>query len=95
MMNVIYGPARVVLRLPTNPNTSDVDIEKAIESVPSLQPGLRLHGHNPKTDQWPQVGTIGRVWREGREICQEAMIDPGAEIDMFPPVYVRFDVVSS
>ena len=93
-MSVIYGPAHVILRLPANPNASDVDIDKTIELVPSLQPGLRLPGHNPKTGLWPMVGTIVRVWREGREICQEATIDPGVEVDMFPSVYVRFDVVS-
>lgn len=57
-MNVIHGPARVILLVPTAPNASDLDIDKAIEFVPSLQPGLLLHGHNPKTGQWPVVGTI-------------------------------------
>ncbi len=93
-MNVIYGPARVILRLPMNSNASDADIDKAIELVPSLQPGLRLSGHNPKIGQWPMVGTIVRVWREGKQICQEATIDPGVEVDMFPQVYVQVDVVS-
>ena len=93
-MSVIYGPARVILRLPTKPDASDMDIEQAIEFVPTLQPGLRLYGHNQKTGLWSMVGTITRVWREGRDICQEATIDPGVEVDVFPPVYVRVDVVS-
>ena len=92
-MNVIQGTARVILRLATNPNASGADVDRAIELVPSLQPGLRLHGYNPKTGQWPQVGTITRVWREEKEICQEADLDPGVEVDMFPPVYIRVDVV--
>ncbi len=93
-MSVIYGPARVILRLSTDPNLSDADIDKTIELVPSLQPGLQLFGHNPQTGLWPVVGTITRVWREGREICQEATINPGAEVDMFQPMYVQVDVVS-
>ena len=93
-MSVTYGPACVILHLPTDPNASDADIDRAIELVPSLRPGLRLHGHDPRTGQWPIVGTITRVWREGREICQEATIDPGVEVAMFPPPYVRFDVMS-
>ena len=93
-MSLVYGSVRVILRLATNPNASHTNIDEAIELVPTLQPGVRLHGHDPRTGQWPQVGTITRVWREGREICQEADIDPGAQIDMFPPVYIRVDVIS-
>ncbi len=59
-MSVTYGPACVILHLPTDPNASDADIDRAIELVPSLRPGLRLHGHDPRTGQWPIVGTITR-----------------------------------
>jgi hypothetical protein len=93
-MNVIHGPARVILRLPTKPGASDADIDKAIEIVPSLQPGLSLYGHNPQTDQWSVVGKITRVWREGKQICQEAALNPDVVVDRFAPVYVQITAVA-
>jgi hypothetical protein len=69
-------------------------IDKMILGVPSLQPGLHLYGHDVQTGEVCPVGTILRIWREGREICQEVSIKAGAVVDDFPPVYVRVDIVS-
>lgn len=90
----IHGPAKVILRLPTNPQATESTIDKAILVVPSLQPGLHLYGHNAQTGEWSPVGTILRTWREEREICQEATVKAGVVVDDFPPVYMRVDVLS-
>lgn len=92
-MKLIHGPVRLILWLQESPTLSDADIERFIEHTPSLQPSLLLHGHNPKTGQWPVVGRITRVWRQGKSICQEAVIDSGVEIDKFAALYVRIEVL--
>ena len=84
-MNVIIvGPARVIAHFPETPHLSDADIERAMALVPSMQPGLALCGQAGGR-QWGHIGVVTRVWREGKHICQEVLIDEGVEVEAFPP----------
>ena len=91
MSVIVVGPARVILHLPETPQLSDATIERAIELIPSMQPGLRLWGS--VHEHWMPVGTIIRVWRQEKHICQEVLIDEGVEVEAFPPdVYARIQL---
>jgi hypothetical protein len=90
---LLRGPARLLLRLPTNPQATAAALDQAIQQVPSLQPGLSLFGRDTKTRHWVRVGKITRVWRDGKDVCQEADIDSGVELDALAPVYTRIDVL--
>lgn len=92
-MAVIRGPVRLVLHLPTNPLAAAADLDQAIHLVPRLQPGRELFGRDLTTWQWSHAGTIIRVWRDDKEICQEAAIDAGVAVSELAPVYTRIEVL--
>src|SRR5690242_13668904 len=92
MSIIVVGPARVIAHLPETPQLSDADIERTIELVPSMQPGSSFPGQ-ARGRQWGRIGVVSRVWREGKHICQEVLIDEGVEVEAFPPdIYTRIQL---